>query len=265
MSDNCLLALAKNAAVLVDSESLIQFLSPWYGMEKHHLGILACLQSTLPSNTGAASKLERKAALKAARASKKIKYMDDPVVAEAAKITAMRDQWLVQRGKATAETKARLKKAADAEKNEREKADKVKEKSQQQQDIRRLAIINHQQIGSFRAILSDPRTETASSDPAEAQTLPSSQTTARTAHQASKAISKAKKKDFVSSMGQRLLNRSKKNGDHLSANAIRATRTPTPPLAQMELIWPGKRRVKVRANAVENTPSKQMRRSDWCN
>lgn len=38
--DNCLLTLAKNAAVLVDSESLIQFLSPCYRMEKHHLGIL---------------------------------------------------------------------------------------------------------------------------------------------------------------------------------------------------------------------------------
>lgn len=43
MLDNCLLALAKNAAVLIDLESLIQFLLPWYKIEKHHLNILACL------------------------------------------------------------------------------------------------------------------------------------------------------------------------------------------------------------------------------
>lgn len=236
ISDNCLLALAKNAAILIDLESLIQFLSPWYGMEKHHLDILACLQSILPSNTNATFKLEQKTALKVAQASKKMKYIDDPVVAEAAKITAMRDQWLVQQGKAKAETKACLKKAADGEKKEREKADKAKKKSQQQQNIRQLAIINCQQIGSFCTILSDSRTKAASSNPSEPQTLPSSQATTRTAHQASKSISKAKKKDFISSMGQRLLNRLKKNGNHLPVNAIRAIRTSTPLPAQMKLI-----------------------------
>lgn len=158
--------------------------------------------------------------MKAARASKKMKYMDDLVVAEAAKITAMRDQWLVQRGKATAKIKARLKKATDAEKKERKKANKAKKKSQQQQDIRRLAITNRQQIRFFCVILLDPRNEAVSSNLSEPQTLPSSQATARITHQASKTISKANKKDFVSLMGQHLLNRSKKNSDYLSANAI---------------------------------------------
>lgn len=87
MSNNCLLALAKNATVFVDSESFIQFLSPWYRMEKHHLGVLACLQNTLPSNTNAISKLKQKAA----QISKKIKYIDNLLVAEATKITAMKD------------------------------------------------------------------------------------------------------------------------------------------------------------------------------
>lgn len=43
MLDNCLFALAKNAVVLVDLESLIQFLILWYKMENHYLGILAYL------------------------------------------------------------------------------------------------------------------------------------------------------------------------------------------------------------------------------
>lgn len=42
----------------------------------------------------------------------------------------MRDWWLVQQDKAIAETKARLKKIADKEKNEKEKVDKIKENSQ---------------------------------------------------------------------------------------------------------------------------------------
>lgn len=196
MSDNCPLALAKNANDLVDLESLIPFLVPWYGIDKHHPGILACLQSTLPSSPNVPSKLERKAVLTAARTSKKIKYMDDPVVAKAAKITAMRDHWLVQWGKATTEMKARLKKATEGEKKEREKADKAREKSQQQQNIRRLAITNRQQIGSFCGVLSDLRTEASSDLPPslKLQTPASSQATARFAHQASQA----KKKEFVS-------------------------------------------------------------------
>lgn len=57
--------------------------------------------------------------------------MDNPVVAEVAKMTPMRDQWLVQRGKAIAITKIRIKKAAEGENKKREKANKAKEKSQQ--------------------------------------------------------------------------------------------------------------------------------------
>lgn len=59
MLDNCLFALAKNAVVFVDLESLIQFLILWYKMEKYYLGILAYLQNTLPSSTNVVlSKLE---------------------------------------------------------------------------------------------------------------------------------------------------------------------------------------------------------------
>lgn len=90
--DNCLLTLVKNASTLINSESLIQFLKPWYGMKKYYFEILACLQSTISTNNNVTSKLEYKATLKAARVSKKIKYMDDPVIAEAVKITALKDQ-----------------------------------------------------------------------------------------------------------------------------------------------------------------------------
>ena len=93
-----------------------------------------------------------------------MKYVGNLAVTDTTKIIAMRNLWLVQQSKTIAKTKAWFKKAADAEKKEREKANKPKEKSQQQQDIRQLAIINRQQIGSFGAIFSDPYTKAASSN-----------------------------------------------------------------------------------------------------
>lgn len=89
LSDDCLAALAKSGSTLTDSDSFIKFLEPWYGLNKHYTEILACLESTTSSTS-----VNQKAALKAARASKKIKFMDNPAITEAAKITALRDQWL---------------------------------------------------------------------------------------------------------------------------------------------------------------------------
>ena len=239
----------------MNEEALIQFLVPWYGVEKHHLAILAYLQSIIPSNNNTISWIKRKTALKAVRASKKVKFLDDPVAAEIVRITVLRDQWLVQRGKANAETKTRIIKAANAEKKEKDKADKARKKNPQQQDIRQLAITNHRKadVGSFWGVLSDPHTE-ASSDPPEASiiqtpVMESGQATARSAHQASKA----KKKNNARMLGQQLLNR--KNRTH----------PPTSP-PQMELIWPGKRKVRVTTNAVQNIPSKRIRKlnDEWC-
>lgn len=70
MPDIYLLTLAKDAGSIVDLESLIKFLKPWYGVEKHHVEIFACLQST-PDVDASSFRLDRKAALKAAKASKK--------------------------------------------------------------------------------------------------------------------------------------------------------------------------------------------------
>lgn len=83
MSDNCLAALAKSGGKLADFDSLIKFLEPWYSVDKHCTEILAYLDNTTSSTS-----IDQKTALKAARASKKIKFMDDPTIAEAAKITA---------------------------------------------------------------------------------------------------------------------------------------------------------------------------------
>lgn len=159
--------------------------------------------------------------------------MDDPAIAEAARITALRDQWLIQRGKANKDTKARMKKAAQAEKKEKERSDKAREKNQQQ-SIRRLAISNRQaEVGAFRAVLSDPHTEPSSDPPVQPQILQTPeleriQVGARAALYTAKAKKKAN--------GQSVTNR---------LNAIRAPRPTTPPPIQMELIRPGKRKVKV--------------------
>lgn len=260
MSDACLAALAKNADSLHDNQTLVKFLEPGYGVDQHRIEILACLRTypaeKPPDNLESTSNYtlvpwsDRKETLKAARASKKVKYMDDPVIAGAARITALRDQWLIQRGKPNAATKARMKKAADVEKKEQEKQAKAKEKGQQQQDIRRLALTNRQfeaQVGAFRGVLSD----SASSDPPELP--PTIQTPA---FQNAKATGRAARQDLQA--------KKKASKDRLAdrlnaARATRSARTPSPPPIQMELIRPGKRKVRIPMNAVESTPPERMR------
>lgn len=53
--------------------------------------------------------------------------MDDLVVAKAAQITALRDQWLIKQNKITPALKARLKKITEAEKKEKAKEGKNRE------------------------------------------------------------------------------------------------------------------------------------------
>ena len=205
MSDGCLIALAKSAESVMNEKSLIQFLAPWYGVAKHHPAILACLQSTISSNDITTSKIKRKAALKAARASKKVKYMDNPVAAENARITVLRNQWLIQRGKANAKTKARVKKLADTEKKEKEKADKARERNQQQQDIRRLDITNCQvDVGSFQGVLSDPHIEASNNLPEASIVQTPATESGQAAARSALETSKAKKKATARSLGQRL-------------------------------------------------------------
>lgn len=55
--------------------------------------------------------------------------MDDPTIVKAAKITTLRDQWLIQQGMANKDTKTRMKKAAQVKKKEKERSDKAREKN----------------------------------------------------------------------------------------------------------------------------------------
>lgn len=107
-------------------------------------------------------KSERKATFKAARTSKKLKYIDDPAIEEEASMTALRDQWLIEKGKASPATKARVKKAATVEKKLIEQQEKLQQKERakskdQGLQIKKLVLENRRAaIGSFKAVLLDP-------------------------------------------------------------------------------------------------------------
>lgn len=174
MSDTYLVALAKLRR-LIDLDQLIEFLKPWTRMAKHANSILLCLQKNsflipgLDFLLNPPTKAQRKATLKVFQTSQKLKYIDDPLVVKEACITALRDHWFIACSKPTLETKARIKKVADAEKKLVEKQDKVYEKTRaknQTIDIRRLALNNSQtmEIGAFKKILSDPLTRSEPQD-----------------------------------------------------------------------------------------------------
>lgn len=61
-------------------------------------------------------KTERKATLKVFRTFKKLKYMDDPKLAEKAHLTTLRDEWLIAFRKPMLKTKLWIKKTVEAEK-----------------------------------------------------------------------------------------------------------------------------------------------------
>lgn len=105
MSDSYLITFAKSADSVMNNEYFIQFLAFWYRVAKYHPVILAYLQSTIPSNDDAISKIEQKTALKTAQASKKIKHIDNLVATKNTRITALRDQWLIHKRKANTEIK----------------------------------------------------------------------------------------------------------------------------------------------------------------
>lgn len=125
--------------------------------------------------------------------------------------------------------------------------------------------LNNDQIGAFRELLSDPASQPdrnllESSNfvpiiqtPATRQSLDSLHTTTIEKRLKKKSISSQRAKTLQK---QRASIRSESNALSKSPQRLQSL---TPPPAQMELIRPGKRRVKVTANAVENTPSKRMR------
>ena len=111
MPNCCLVALVKSEGLL-NITKLIEFLKPWHSISKHSQEILHCLEKNRPPPNPEAlvpnllSKAKQKAALQALRASKKLKLMDNPLIAKEAQIVALRDQWLLSQGKSNTETKA---------------------------------------------------------------------------------------------------------------------------------------------------------------
>lgn len=209
--------------------------------------------------------------------------------AEASCITALRDQWMMNNNKMNLDLKARLKKAKIAEQKQQAKLDKTRQKAQEQahkNDIRRLAIGNRA-IGAFKDILSDPVSIPSSPPLAASAFVPINQTPATRQAIDSMLAKKTQQKTKKQALANRQANNSNLRGqktstpanDDLEASdnsiaskasrasrALRASRASkasreilTPPPVQMELIRPGKRKVKVTPNAVESTPLKRMR------
>lgn len=193
--------------------------------------------------------------------------MDDPTVAEAARITMLRDNWLIQIGRPTPQAKARLKKVAEAEKKEKARQDRAREKSQAT-DIRRVALANRQaEVSAFRDVLSDPLAppepeEPRPSDLPIVELTPVMTLALNTGRKALEQV-RAKKHRLEAA---RLTNLRKSDArvpltpiDLNQSPTRKRPRSPTPLPMQMEIIRAGsKRKVKVTARALENTPSKRM-------
>lgn len=126
MSDQCLFSLTKEGEQLDKRAQLQDFLWPWPDLDEYVDEIFTCIcqsSSHGDSNT-TPSKAQRREILKAARASKKIKFMDNPAIAKASRITKMRDQWLISNNKTNPDLKARLKKVKVAERKQQAKLEK---------------------------------------------------------------------------------------------------------------------------------------------
>lgn len=279
MPTACLLALATFGGSLSNRDQLVDFLWEWYSMHKYADEVLNCLQKNRPAlpNDAPVSgfqlplKADRKAILAESRAWKKMKHPDDPVAAEKEKMMKERDDWANGEGCASDAAKAQIiKRKKDEMKLLKQQGllamkphGKAKGKTQA---LERLALNNscsQAQYGTFKAILSDLIVETETLDqfhgllsvnetPLASQTFYVLQT-ARTARLGSNERKKAATHQLAAS-------RQQKNSKRPRTTTSRPS---TPPPAAMELNRSGsKRKVRVTAKGVENTPSKRMRLAD---
>lgn len=86
--------------------------------------------------------------------------------------------------------------------------------------------------------------------------------TARSEHLASLHANNSQTRSKKQELHQRRAQNALRKRKASTSNTEPSTHIPrslTPPLMQMELIRPGKRKVRILANAVENTPPKRMR------
>ncbi|MCJ1471185.1 hypothetical protein MMC07_009833 [Pseudocyphellaria aurata] len=242
LPDCCLTALAKNGKDLLDTATLLEFLKSWNSVERYCDEILSCLQKNSSRvyfqaesdrSEGMPSDAERKAMMQAARLSKKLKGMDDPLVAKASRIDALRDQWRVESGVADDATKARVKKAADAKAKAAKAPMKAGATKDDSLNVRRLALTNSQQnkIGTYTATL-PATTNSSTANPVMTESPGAADIRGK------KQASGDKKKAVAA---------------HLSSSKA------TAPAPRMELNRNStKRTVRVTAKAVANTPTKQM-------
>lgn len=92
MSDVCLISLTKNTKDLKDKTNLRKFIQPWPGVDKFTDNIFACIHQSTSHGTSVPTKIAKKETLKAAHLLKKTKFIDDEMMATAAKIQALQDQ-----------------------------------------------------------------------------------------------------------------------------------------------------------------------------
>ncbi len=95
MSDCCLASLAKSGGIF-KFEDLLEFLDPWHSIDKHANKIFKCLEMNRPPLDIDAkpllqspSKAERKNVLQTLQTSKKLKNMDNLVIAENVRMTGL--------------------------------------------------------------------------------------------------------------------------------------------------------------------------------
>lgn len=91
MSEQCLLDLAKQGEEFDEKDKLADFLHPWPDLNEFVDEIFDCLQGSSLQGRDLPTKAQRKSILKTAQASKKAKFMNDPRVAEVARIIELRD------------------------------------------------------------------------------------------------------------------------------------------------------------------------------
>ena len=94
-----MLAIANNADLLINKKAFLQFLLFWYRVKRYYFAILAYLQSIFLKNKNIISKNKQKTILKSAQAFKKIKFLNNLIIAKIAKIIALNNQKLIQQKK----------------------------------------------------------------------------------------------------------------------------------------------------------------------
>lgn len=91
ISDKRLVVIVKNADTLTNDDSMLKFLKPWGGVKKHHIKLLACLLTAINTQdlVFLPQQSDQKTALVITRASKKMIYINNPVITKVTMITAL--------------------------------------------------------------------------------------------------------------------------------------------------------------------------------